>query len=169
MLEKDYPYKGLTRVGCKANWSLETVRIKDFVDVPSMNPEQLARAVMKGPVAAAIQANSMVFMQYAGGVITDADCFSEKEVNHAVLIVGYGVEEGGMQYFLLKNSWGETWGDKGYVKIGFQQSHGICGIQVAPLQFEMKGLSQPSPADSKKKNSFPKPQLNLATMSGYLQ
>lgn len=62
MLEKDYPYKGLSREGCKANWALETVRIKDFVDVPSMNSEQLARAVMKGPVAAALQANSMVFM-----------------------------------------------------------------------------------------------------------
>lgn len=45
MLEVDYPYKGLTRDGCRANWGKETVRVDDFVDVPSMNPEQLARAV----------------------------------------------------------------------------------------------------------------------------
>jgi len=62
MLESDYPYKGLTREGCKANWAMDTTRINDFVDVPAMNPEMLARAVMKGPVAVAIQADSMVFM-----------------------------------------------------------------------------------------------------------
>ena len=74
-----------------------------------------------------------------------------------------------MQYFLVKNSWGQTWGDKGYVKVGFQPGNGVCGIQVSPIQFETKGLNQPSKADDMKKNSIPKPQLNLATMSGYLQ
>ena len=62
MMELDYPYKGLTREGCKANWALEVVRIHDFVDVPPMNPEQLARAIQKGPVAVALQADRMVFM-----------------------------------------------------------------------------------------------------------
>lgn len=118
MMEADYKYKGLTRDGCKANWAMDTVRIHDFIDVPGMNPEQLARAVMKGPVAAAIQGDAMVFMQYAGGIITDESCYAAKEVNHAVLVVGYG-EENGMQYFLVKNSWGDTWGDHGYVKVGF--------------------------------------------------
>ena len=118
MLEHDYPYKGLTREGCKANWAMETTRITDFLDVPSMNPEILARAVMKGPVAAVVQGDSLVFTQYATGVITEASCYESREVNHAVLIVGYGVENG-LQYFLVKNSWGDTWGDKGFVKIGF--------------------------------------------------
>ena len=133
MLERDYPYKGLTREGCMANWGMDTVRIADYVDVPSMNPEQLARAVQKGPVAVAIQGDSMVYMQYAGGIITDESCFESKEVNHSVLVVGYG-QENGMEYFLVKNSWGETWGDKGFVKIGLQTAEGICGIQTAPVQ-----------------------------------
>lgn len=90
MLEEDYPYKGLTREGCKANWSRDTVKIENFIDVPPMNPHQLALATMHGPVAVAIQADSMVFMQYAGGIITDESCGSE--VNHAVLVVGYGTE-----------------------------------------------------------------------------
>ena len=110
MLEKDYPYKGLTREGCKANWAMEITRIKDYVDVPPMNPDQLARAVMKGPVSAAIQGDSMVFMQYAGGIITEESCFKDKEVNHSVLVVGYGIEDN-LQYFLVRNSWGATWGD----------------------------------------------------------
>ena len=166
MFEHDYPYKGLTREGCKANWAMDTTRITDFVDVPSMNPEQLARAVMKGPVATAVQGDSMVFMQYAGGVITDESCFSSKEVNHAVLVVGYG-EDNGLPYFLVKNSWGETWGEKGFVKIGFQSGEGVCGIQTAPVQFDTKGLNQPAPTvnTSTKSNQFryPKPQLNMAS------
>ena len=131
MLEADYPYKGLTREGCRANWAKETVRISDFVDVPPMNPEQLARAVQQGPVAVALQSDNLVFMQYAGGVITDESC--GKEVNHSALVVGYG-SESGLEYFLVKNSWGEKWGDAGYVKIGVGAGEGVCGIQVAPIQ-----------------------------------
>ena len=135
MLEVDYPYKGLTRDGCKANWAKETVRIHDFVDVPSMNPEQLARAVQVGPVAVALQGDSMVFMHYAGGILTDESC--GKEVNHAALVVGYG-SENGLEYFLVKNSWGVTWGDEGYVKIGVQAGEGVCGVQVAPVQADIQ-------------------------------
>ena len=78
----------------------------------------------------------MVFMQYAGGIITHESCFSDKEVNHAALVVGYGVENN-MEYFLVKNSWGPKWGDHGLVKIGLQSGEGVCGIQVAPIQFEL--------------------------------
>ena len=62
-------------------------------------------------------------------------------MNHAGLIVGYGAENG-LEYFLMKNSWGESWGDKGFVKIGFQSGEGVCGIQVAPIQAELNGISQ---------------------------
>ena len=55
----------------------------------------------------------------------------------------------------MKNSWGETWGDKGYVKIGFQSGEGVCGIQVAPIQAELVGLSQGAPT--------PTPQPNVQT------
>ena len=135
MHEVDYPYKGLTRDGCMANWAKETIRINDFVDVPAMNPEQLARAVQKGPVAVAVQGDSLAFMHYAGGVVTDESC--GHDVNHAVLVVGYG-SESGLEYFLVKNSWGVTWGDAGYIKIGVQAGQGVCGIQIAPIQAEIK-------------------------------
>ena len=139
MMEADYPYKGLTRDGCQANWGKETVRISAFVDVPPMNPEQLARAVQKGPVAVALQSDSIVFMQYAGGIITDLSC--GHDVNHSAIVVGYGAEKG-LEYFLIKNSWGNTWGDSGYVKIGVQAGEGVCGIQVAPIQAEPKQINQ---------------------------
>lgn len=104
-----------------------------------MNPEQLARAVQKGPVAVALQSDSIVFMQYAGGIITDLSC--GHDVNHGALVVGYGAENG-LEYFLVKNSWGPTWGDLGYVKIGVQAGEGICGIQVAPIQSEPQKVNQ---------------------------
>ena len=84
----------------------------------------------------------MVFMHYGGGVITDESC--GKEVNHAALIVGYG-SENGLEYFLVKNSWGATWGSDGYVKIGVQAGEGVCGIQVAPVQAEFKVQRQQNP------------------------
>lgn len=64
-------------------------------------------------------------MQYAGGIITDLSC--GRDVNHAALVVGYG-SESGLEYFLVKNSWGTSWGDEGYVKIGVQAGEGVCGI-----------------------------------------
>lgn len=115
-------------------------------------------------------------MQYSGGVITDESCFADKEVNHAVLIVGYGQEQG-LDYFLVKNSWGEEWGDKGYVKIGMQSGEGVCGIQVAPMQAETKGLNQgasslPTPQPKlqpqpKAGQPIVKPKLNLASLPEY--
>ena len=63
----------------------------------------------------ALQGDSMVYMHYAGGVVTDESC--GHDVNHAALVVGYG-SDNGLEYFLVKDSWGPTWGDHGYIKIG---------------------------------------------------
>ena len=94
----------------------------------------------------AVQADNFVFMQYAGGVITDESC--GRDINHAALVVGYGVESG-LEYFLVKNSWGEKWGMSGYVKVGVQSGEGVCGIQVAPIQAKLTGISQGSATQPK--------------------
>lgn len=87
-------------------------------------------------------------MQYAGGVITDESC--GHDINHAALVVGYGAQSG-LEYFLVKNSWGPKWGDQGYVKIGVQSGEGVCGIQVAPIQAQLSGISQGATSPPKEK------------------
>jgi C1A family cysteine protease len=62
---------------------------------------------------------------YTGGVITGSACGTS--LDHGVLAVGYGTENG-QEYYLVKNSWGPSWGVNGYVKIGIEAGNGVCGI-----------------------------------------
>ena len=65
-------------------------------------------------------------MHYFGGIITSDACKTAQD--HAMLAVGYGVENS-QGYFILKNSWGNKWGEDGYVRIGFKDDGpGVCGI-----------------------------------------
>jgi C1A family cysteine protease len=73
----------------------------------------------------AIEADKKILQQYTDGVIIGDACGTD--LDHAVLAVGYG-EENGVEYFLVKNSWGAAWGDKGYFKVGIESGKGVCGI-----------------------------------------
>jgi C1A family cysteine protease len=68
----------------------------------------MKQAIAHGPVSVAIDAESTVFQYYTKGVITGDEC--GEDLDHAVLAVGYGTEDGN-DYFLVKNSWSEWWGD----------------------------------------------------------
>jgi len=69
-------------------------------------------------------------MNYTGGIITSPYCGTQ--LDHAVLAVGYGTEYG-QDYFLVRNSWGSSWGEAGYVRIGITEGYGICGINMYPV------------------------------------
>ena len=106
--------------------------ITDCFDVNPNDQISLKSAVSKQPVAVAIEADTKYFQMYSSGVITDSKCGTN--LDHGVLIVGYG-EENGQKYWLVKNSWSNTWGDNGYVKIARSESTndpGICGIAMDP-------------------------------------
>lgn len=75
----------------------------------------------------AIRADTVYFQSYKEGVLTDAEACGT-QVNHAVTVVGYGSDRQAGEYYLVRNSWGESWGDSGYVKIGTAEGEGICGI-----------------------------------------
>ncbi|XP_062301717.1 procathepsin L-like [Osmerus eperlanus] len=78
-----------------------------------------------GPVAVGINAMLPSFHHYRGGLYNDPAC-SPKITNHAVLVVGYGSDKG-QDFWLVKNSWGTGWGEKGFIRIGRNQGN-LCGI-----------------------------------------
>ena len=78
----------------------------------------------------AVDASSTGFTYYYGGIYYDLDCV-KTDLNHAMLVVGYGTDSSiEMDYWILKNSWGEDWGDRGYMKLARNQNN-MCGIATA--------------------------------------
>jgi len=84
-------------------------------------------AVAQQPVSIAIQANQPDFQSYSGGVMT-GKC--GQRLDHGVLAVGYGTENG-VDYWLVKNSWSDSWGEDGYIKIE-KSSANKCGVLSQP-------------------------------------
>jgi len=67
---------------------------------------------------------------YTGGVLNSSACGTQ--LDHAITAVGYGTE-GTQDYYIVRNSWGASWGDQGYIKIAAVEGRGICGIQMQSL------------------------------------
>lgn len=127
--EGDYSYhaKSGTCTECQP-----VVFMSSCTDVTPQNEVDLEKAVSMGPVSVAIEADTRTFQMYTGGVITGSACGTN--LDHGVLVVGYGTE-GTQPYWLVKNSWGESWGEDGYVKIEKSSStktKGTCGIAMQP-------------------------------------
>ena len=130
--EAAYTYAAVDQT-CQTSCS-PVVTISDCKDVPSNNQVALQEAVAIGPVSIAIEADTRTFQLYTGGVITSDACGTN--LDHGVLIVGYGDDtETKTPFWLVKNSWGSSWGEEGYVKIersNSQNDPGVCGIAMQP-------------------------------------
>ncbi|KAH8850203.1 Cathepsin L-like proteinase [Schistosoma japonicum] len=122
--EESYPY--LTKEGeCQPIKSSPLTYSKSIIEIKSNDEEQLKYVLYEyGPVSAGINVEQQ-FMRYKNGIYHSKSC-SSADVNHAVLIVGYG-EENGIQYWIIKNSWGIEWGENGYARIR-RNYNNMCGI-----------------------------------------
>lgn len=125
--ENSYPYKQVDGMCNMAASSVAT--IAGYVDVPANSESALLAAVASQPVSVAIDGASRDFKFYSGGVFT-GQCGTD--LDHAVTAIGYGTETDGTKYWLVKNSWGETWGEGGYAKMqrDVGAPEGLCGIAM---------------------------------------
>merc|ERR1711922_40173 len=78
-----------------------------------------------GPISVAMDAGHMSFQHYRTGIYKEKQCSSIK-LDHGVLAVGYGSNSEG-DFWIVKNSWGEIWGDKGYFMLA-RNEHNMCGL-----------------------------------------
>jgi len=122
-----YPYMSV-QSKCRTKMPAFTAKIASFVDVPPQREDRLAEAANLGPVAVAVEADSEAFQFYSSGVFNDQSCGTA--LDHAVLLVGYGTDARAGDYWIIKNSWGPQWGDKGYIRL--QKGNNMCGVSLAP-------------------------------------
>lgn len=129
--EDDYPY--LAEVG-QCNTTCTDVPgsiVKSFVDVPPGDSNALLAAIAMQPISIALDAGTTPFQFYKSGVLDDDKCGKRGAIDHGVLAVGYGTDlETQTPYWLVKNSWGDSWGESGYLKIARNSTNefGMCSI-----------------------------------------
>lgn len=127
--ESSYPYTGSDDT-CNAKAAAShAASITGYEDVPKNSEAALLKAVANQPVAVAIDAGGFAFQLYSSGVF-DGDCGTD--LDHGVAAVGYGTASDGTKYWLVKNSWGTTWGEEGYIRMqrDVDAKEGLCGIAM---------------------------------------
>ncbi|TKR60070.1 hypothetical protein L596_029656 [Steinernema carpocapsae] len=132
--ESSYPYTaGLNHTGGKCHFSKTFVGATDkgFYRVPEGNEEALKIIVAtKGPVSVGVHSDKALKM-YSEGVFYNFRCKSgANDLNHAVLVVGYGTDSKLGDYWIVKNSWGKRYGEKGYVRMARNREN-HCGIATS--------------------------------------
>ncbi|XP_063833643.1 cathepsin K-like [Ostrinia nubilalis] len=113
---------------CKVDNTTDTFKIRGFGLVTPRNPEALKLALVKyGPVSIAIRATRNMYL-YTNGIFYDINC-DGLHVNHGVVVVGYG-ERDGTPYWIVRNSWGENWGQDGYILMSALNDN--CKVMDSP-------------------------------------
>jgi cathepsin L len=126
--EESYPYTATGPNDCKYKSANSVATMSSFNDVPSGDENSLQSFVTKAPTSVAIDASQSSFQFYSSGVYYEPNCSSD-QLDHGVLAVGYGVD-GSNAYWIVKNSWGGSWGQQGYIWMSKGRNNN-CGIATA--------------------------------------
>jgi len=160
--ESAYPYTaadGTCKAGGGSTSCPYVANIQGYQDVPTANMTALMAAIVQQPVSVAVEADQGSFQFYSGGVMTQA-CGTA--LDHGVLAVGYGTLSG-QDYYKVKNSWGASWGDQGYILLArgttYNGNNGQCGIQMQP---SVPTRSGPAPTPGPNPTPGPTPSTTPA-------
>ncbi|XP_047317546.1 cysteine proteinase COT44-like [Impatiens glandulifera] len=131
--QEDYPYLEADGKCNATKVNTKVVSIDGYETVPSNNENDLKKAVAYQPISVGIEAYGWAFKLYVSGIFTGR-CGTS--LDHAVVVVGYG-SENGVDYWIVRNSWGSNWGESGYVRIKRNNvaggiGAGKCGIAMIP-------------------------------------
>lgn len=151
MSEAEEPYlevRGIDRGQCRFKDSYDSYMTEDLIaatikgyNLIEQNDEvALEDAVSQQPVSIAIDASNYSFQFYNSGVYAPEECCANNQctdydLDHGVLAVGYGTDENGVDYWIVKNSWGENWGQDGYINMikGDGSRCGVATDAIYPL------------------------------------
>ncbi|GAB2301212.1 hypothetical protein Dimus_035246 [Dionaea muscipula] len=145
--ESDYPYTGEDGTCDTSKEETKVVSIEGYEDVDQSDAALLC-ATVNQPISVGIDGSAIDFQLYTGGIY-DGDCSSNPDdIDHAVLIVGYG-SENDEDYWIVKNSWGTSWGIEGYFYLlrNTDLEYGVCAVN-AMASYPTKSSSSPSPSPS---------------------
>jgi len=157
--ESDYSYTAANGQCNAAKAAVHASSITSFNDVAEKDEDALATAVAAGPVSVAIEADQRAFQSYKSGTLS-AMCGTK--LDHGVLVVGMG--EG---YWIVKNSWGATWGMEGYIQLKRTggKTAGECGIASQP-SYPVAGKAPPTPPGPPTPPAPPSPPAPPAPAGG---
>ncbi|KAK4782266.1 hypothetical protein SAY86_016368 [Trapa natans] len=145
--EEDYPYRADNGRCDQYRKNAKVVTIDDYEDVPANDEKALQKAVANQPISVAIEAGGRQFQLYQSGIFMGT-CGTA--LDHGVAAVGYGTENG-VDYWIVKNSWGSSWGENGYIRMQRNiggTATGKCGIAMEASYPIKKGLNPPKPGPS---------------------
>lgn len=127
--EANYPYTAADDSCNKQKEASHVAKITGYESVPVNSEKELLKAVANQPVSVSIDAGESAFQFYSSGVFTGA-CGTY--LDHGVTAVGYGTTSDGTKYWLVKNSWGTSWGEEGYIRMqrDIDAKEGLCGIAM---------------------------------------
>lgn len=156
--ESDYPYTGFDGACDTSKEEKKVVTIDGYEDVDESDSALLC-ATVDQPISAGMDGSAIDFQLYTGGIY-DGSCSSDpNDIDHAVLIVGYGSEDG-VKYWIVKNSWGTSWGIDGYFYLERDDTkeYGACAINaMASYPTKSSSTSSPPPSPSPSPGMPPPP------------
>ena len=113
---------------CKA--VTDVAALSGYEDVPAFDEDAMVDALTISTLSVGIAADCINFQLYSEGVFDGEGC-DPQDLDHGVAVVGFDTDaDSGLDYFVVRNSWGASWGAEGY--IWFQRGTNVCGVSSEP-------------------------------------